>query len=237
MNALCPPPALAPAAVDVALHARLRTMLSAEVYAAWFTRLKVLAVDDVAILSLPTPFLVAWLRRHHGDTLRDAVTAVAPTVADFALALRSTGAARATLEAVLAQVVTPEPPLPAVTAPPRLAPFDTSEVVANDKRARVPARQCRIALIQHRVAWHYGMDRAAMLLPRRTADVVRPRQVAMYLAYTLTSRGLHYVAQRFGGRDHTTVLHAARRVAGLAERDPAFAAEVEDLRQVLESRE
>jgi len=64
--------------------------------------------------------------------------------------------------------------------------------------------------------------------------VVRPRQVAMYLAKTLTLRSLPEIGRRFGGRDHTTVLHAVRKIEGLVARDTALSEEVESLKRQLQ---
>ena len=64
--------------------------------------------------------------------------------------------------------------------------------------------------------------------------MVRPRQVAMYLAKTLTLRSLPEIGRRFGGRDHTTVLHAVRKIEGLVARDTALSEEVESLKRQLQ---
>ena len=77
------------------------------------------------------------------------------------------------------------------------------------------------------VAKHYNVTRADILSQRRTANVVKPRQIAMYLAKTLTLRSLPEIGRRFGGRDHTTVLHAVRKIEALVARDTALSGEVE----------
>jgi hypothetical protein len=77
-------------------------------------------------------------------------------------------------------------------------------------------RRPRIEEIQIAVAKHYGVKRLDILSDRRTANVVRPRQMAMYLCKELTMRSLPEIGRRFGGRDHTTVLHAVRKIAHLA---------------------
>ena len=69
------------------------------------------------------------------------------------------------------------------------------------------------------VARQYNVSRSDLLSSRRTANVVRPRQVAMYLAKTLTLRSLPEIGRRFGGRDHTTVLHAVRKIEALVAKD------------------
>jgi chromosomal replication initiator protein len=72
-----------------------------------------------------------------------------------------------------------------------------------------------------------------MLSSRRTANVVRPRQIAMYLAKTLTLRSLPEIGRRFGGRDHTTVLHAVRKIEHLADTDKVLADEIDILKRML----
>ena len=69
---------------------------------------------------------------------------------------------------------------------------------------------------------------------RRARAVARPRQVAMYLAKQLTSRSLPEIGRKFGGRDHTTVMHAVKKVDELREHDSTFAEDVELLRRMLE---
>jgi chromosomal replication initiator protein len=84
------------------------------------------------------------------------------------------------------------------------------------------------------VARQYNVSRADLLSSRRTANVVRPRQIAMYLAKTLTLRSLPEIGRRFGGRDHTTVLHAVRKIETLAGNDAALAEEIELLKRLLQ---
>jgi chromosomal replication initiator protein len=95
-------------------------------------------------------------------------------------------------------------------------------------------KRVRIEDIQRIVARQYNVSRADLLSSRRTANVVRPRQVAMYLAKILTLRSLPEIGRRFGGRDHTTVLHAVRKIEALAGNDTAFAEEIEVLKRLLQ---
>jgi chromosomal replication initiator protein len=99
-------------------------------------------------------------------------------------------------------------------------------------RTREPKR-VKIEDIQKLVASHYNVSRADILSARRTATVVRPRQVAMYLSKVLTPRSLPEIGRRFGGRDHTTVLHAVRKIEGLAGRDGTLNEEIELLKRML----
>jgi chromosomal replication initiator protein len=95
-------------------------------------------------------------------------------------------------------------------------------------------RRVKIEEIQRVVARQYNVSRADLLSSRRTANVVRPRQVAMYLAKTLTLRSLPEIGRRFGGRDHTTVLHAVRKIENLVNNDSALAEEIELLKRQLQ---
>lgn len=99
-------------------------------------------------------------------------------------------------------------------------------------RTREPKR-VKIEDIQKLVATHYNVSRADILSSRRTATVVRPRQIAMYLAKVLTLRSLPEIGRRFGGRDHTTVLHAVRKIEGLTLRDGTLSEEIELLKRML----
>jgi chromosomal replication initiator protein len=95
-------------------------------------------------------------------------------------------------------------------------------------------KRVRIEDIQRIVARQYNVSRADLLSSRRTANVVRPRQVAMYLAKVLTLRSLPEIGRRFGGRDHTTVLHAVRKIEALSGNDNALSEEIESLKRQLQ---
>lgn len=108
--------------------------------------------------------------------------------------------------------------------------------VQNDRdEPRNEAEICvvRIETIQIAVTRLYGVSRIDLLSSRRSADVVRPRQVAMYLAKTLTLRSLPEIGRLFGGRDHTTVLHAVRKIKALVTMDTAVAGEVERVKEMI----
>jgi chromosomal replication initiator protein len=100
---------------------------------------------------------------------------------------------------------------------------------------RAHDRRVTIEEIQRKVAEHYNIRLTDMSSARRSRQVARPRQVAMYLAKQLTSRSLPEIGRRFGNRDHTTVMHAVSRVSQLMATDAAFAEDVELLRRMLES--
>lgn len=96
-------------------------------------------------------------------------------------------------------------------------------------------RRISIDQIQKRVAEHYNIKLSEMHSSRRARAVARPRQVAMYLSKQLTSRSLPEIGRKFGGRDHTTVMYAVRKVEELCAGDATFREDVDLLRRLLES--
>jgi chromosomal replication initiator protein len=100
---------------------------------------------------------------------------------------------------------------------------------------RANERRVTIDEIQRRVAEHFNIKMAEMTSSRRARIVARPRQVAMYLAKQLTSRSLPEIGRKFGGRDHTTVMHGVRKIEELIASDRALAEDVELLRRMLQS--
>ena len=94
-------------------------------------------------------------------------------------------------------------------------------------------RRVTIEEIQRKVAEHYNIRLSDMIGPKRVRTIARPRQVAMFLSKELTSRSLPEIGRRFGGRDHTTIIHGVRKVEELRESDPQFAEDVDLLRRLL----
>jgi chromosomal replication initiator protein len=99
---------------------------------------------------------------------------------------------------------------------------------------RANDRKVTIEEIQKRVAEHYNIRLSDMSSARRARAVARPRQIAMFLAKQLTSRSLPEIGRKFGGRDHTTVMHAVRKIEELRAADSSFAEDVDLLRRMLE---
>jgi chromosomal replication initiator protein len=95
-------------------------------------------------------------------------------------------------------------------------------------------RRIRIDDIQKVVASHYNVSKHDLLSARRTRAIVRPRQIAMYLAKTMTPRSFPEIGKHFGGRDHTTVLHAVRKVEELAAADEMLTQEIELLKRLIQ---
>jgi chromosomal replication initiator protein len=109
----------------------------------------------------------------------------------------------------------------------------TQEVLADLLRSS--ERRITIDEIQKKVAEHYNIRVSDMHSPRRARQVARPRQIAMYLAKQLTPRSLPEIGRKFGGRDHTTVIHAVRKIEELSAYDPSFREDVELLRRLLQN--
>lgn len=109
----------------------------------------------------------------------------------------------------------------------------TQECLADVLRAS--ERKVTIDEIIRKVADHYNLRMSDLLSARRARQVARPRQVAMYLSKTLTSKSLPDIGRRFGGRDHTTVIHAVRKIEELRKTDNQIAEDVELLRRMLEA--
>ena len=106
------------------------------------------------------------------------------------------------------------------------------EVLANVLRAN--QRRISIDEIQTQVAEHYRIRKAEMTSARRAREVARPRQVAMYLSKQLTPKSLPDIGRRFGGRDHTTVIHAVRQIERLRASDAELDADIRLLTRQLE---
>ena len=112
--------------------------------------------------------------------------------------------------------------------------LEMAEIAIRDLvRTREPKR-VKIEDIQKLVASRYNVSRSDILSERRTAAVVKPRQIAMYLSKVLTLRSLPEIGRRFGGRDHTTVLHAVRKIEKALGADPSLSEEVELLKRMLQ---
>ncbi|MEX0584046.1 MAG: chromosomal replication initiator protein DnaA [Sneathiella sp.] len=108
----------------------------------------------------------------------------------------------------------------------------TQEVLSDLLRAN--DRRITIEEIQKKVAEHYNIRMSDMHSARRARAVARPRQVAMYLAKQLTSRSLPDIGRKFGGRDHTTVMHALRKIDELCQSDVGLSEDIDLLMRMLE---
>jgi chromosomal replication initiator protein len=99
---------------------------------------------------------------------------------------------------------------------------------------RATDRKVTIDEIIRKVTDHYGVNLTDMLSARRTRSIARPRQIAMYLSKKLTSKSLPEIGRRFGKRDHTTVIHAVKKIEELQSIDNQIAKDIEIIRRMLE---
>jgi chromosomal replication initiator protein len=100
---------------------------------------------------------------------------------------------------------------------------------------RESERKITVEEIQRKVSDHYNIRLSDMIGPKRLRSYARPRQVAMYLCKQMTTRSLPEIGRRFGGRDHTTVMHGVRRIEELKQTDIQIAEDVELLSRALKS--
>jgi chromosomal replication initiator protein len=112
--------------------------------------------------------------------------------------------------------------------------IDSAQDVLRDL-LRANDRRTTIEEIQKKVAEHFQVRVSDMHSPKRLRVVARPRQIAMYLSKMLTSRSLPEIGRKFGGRDHTTVMHAISKVEELSQSDSSFAEDIDLLRRMLEN--
>ncbi len=99
---------------------------------------------------------------------------------------------------------------------------------------RASDRKVTVEEIQRKVSDHYNIRLSDMLGPKRLRTFARPRQIAMYLCKQMTTRSLPEIGRRFGGRDHTTVMHGVRRIEDLKDKDNQIAEDIQLLRRSLE---
>ncbi len=111
---------------------------------------------------------------------------------------------------------------------------ETAQVVLQDL-LKSNNKKITIEEIQKKVAEHFNIRLIDMHSPRRSRSVARPRQIAMYLAKSITSRSLPEIGRKFGGRDHTTVMHAVKKIEELKQGDNNFNEDIELLKRLIDS--
>ena len=111
--------------------------------------------------------------------------------------------------------------------------LDIAETVVRDLVQAIEPRRIKIEDILRIVSRHFGVSKGDLLSQRRHRSVVWPRQIGMYLAKQLTARSLPEIGRRFGNRDHTTVLHAIRKIEGEITGNPRLRDEIDELKKLL----
>jgi hypothetical protein len=133
----------------------------------------------------------------------------------------------------LTVVEPPAPPLPPEAEPPPGVDPPLPEPMLSEAAAPAVPPMLGIRTIQRVVCEHYGVSLVDLLSSRRTKAIVLPRQVAVWLCRRLTPHSLPAIGPHFGGRDHTTMLHNARRIDELRQSDPAMQAKLDAFIAVL----
>ncbi|MBN9669218.1 chromosomal replication initiator protein DnaA [Roseibium aggregatum] len=111
--------------------------------------------------------------------------------------------------------------------------MDLAEKTLHDLVRIGEPRSIKVEEIQQVVCKHFSVTKADLLSSCRARTLVRPRQIAMYIAKVVTGRSLPEIGRRFGNRDHTTVLHAVRKIEDMANKDKALAQEIELLKRLI----
>jgi chromosomal replication initiator protein len=111
--------------------------------------------------------------------------------------------------------------------------LDIAETIIRDLVQGIEPRRIKIEDILRIVSRHFAVSKQDILSQRRHRSVVRPRQIGMYLAKHLTSRSLPEIGRRFGDRDHTTVLHAIRKIDREVGENPRLKDEIDELKRQL----
>lgn len=230
---------------------RLRVEVGEDIFLSWFASVQCESlVDGVVRLSVAIPFLQRWLQKHYAEKILACWNTEQPDIERVEIVVRTPQAhpsVRDTARAIGTQTpVKKKIEVSDFSVLNRTNGFDVNPTVdvsvdqsagadeaEEASQGAVPEGPKRIWIedILHVVSKHYGVSRVDLLSARRTKNVVRPRQIAMYIAKTLTLRSLPEIGRRFGGRDHTTVLHAVRKIEGLVRADQTLAAEVELLKK------
>ncbi len=182
----------------------------------------------VVDIELPDPELrVKILAARHAAMLQiDPTAVIAPEIMEL-IAERVQGGGRE-LEGALNKVVAYQQ----LNRSPITA--DLASMVLRDANANVDNGRIKIEDIMKVVGRHFNVAKADLLSPRRARTVVVPRQIGMYLAKKLTSRSLPEIGRRFGGRDHSTVLHAVRKIDEQIKSDEKLAKDVALLIRLVE---
>jgi chromosomal replication initiator protein len=111
---------------------------------------------------------------------------------------------------------------------------DIAQMILRDLTPSADQSRVRVDDILKVVGRHYNVARTDLLSPRRARNIVMARQIGMYLAKKLTPRSLPEIGRRFGGKDHSTVLHAVRKIEGLLTSDERLSREVAQLIRLIE---
>ncbi len=225
---------------------RLKAALGLRLYTAFFDSLKLVAITDgCALWSLPVKPIEGIHDRYKGRLIdcmgEHSITEARLTCRGIVRMTRlprltspPTAQPRALLRRPPLAKLTFHPPVEAIP-PPLESPENQENLPAVDE-GQNPPRRIFIEDIQHVVALHYGLTKAKLCSNKRTRAIVRPRQIAIYLSKILTPQTFPQIGYRFGGRDHTTVLHAVRKIEWLIHTSESMARDIALLETLIHER-
>lgn len=187
--------------------------------------------------SLPTTCPIDLGTSPEGEALRWGPKAKAALLAASA-ARRARMARRIAVEVVKLMEAPLAAVVEAIERPSPGMPTTPDEVLAVEEFMAAYRREAgltSIRNIQRACAQEFGVEVRDILSSRRTAKVVLPRMVAVYLSRHMTGKSMPEIGRRFGGRDHTTALHSIRKIAAMIDADPVFASRVQSIRERIEA--
>lgn len=173
-------------------------------YRMWIAPIRLKAADpDRVVLHCTTPFHQTNVQEKFGERIR----------------------------ALIAQFSRIDRPVEFVTDRPALEPRDPQALFDSLTLPAAAAKRITVDMVKRHVAERFGVSQSDLESKSRKREVVRPRQVVMYMARQLTDQSFPQIARRLGPRDHSTILHGDRLIAKMVAEDSAFAAEMEALKR------
>lgn len=195
----------------------LQSELGEKAFANLFARVEFVGIEETTVhLTAPTTLLVSHIKMYYTKHLLRLWQAERQEIKQILITLRIL-VSTAEVELILS---------------PTLKPVKESIISTNSPVGQRP-RHVKIEEIKRTVAVHYKISKSDMTSSQRTRSIVRPRQIAIYLARKLTLHSLPEIGRRFGGRDHSTVLHAISKIEGLMAEDERLAKEIDSLKESL----
>lgn len=183
----------------------------------------------VELGDLDQDLRLEWLRHNAAAMATTAGISVPDEDLLRALASRLAGSPR-DLDAALQRVCT------AMQASGKVPSGAEAEALVERVLGALRLTSVQVDRIQSVVARYFGKTRSELLSKSRHSSIVGPRHIAMYLAKELTDYSLPEIGRRFGGRDHTTVLHAVRKIEGLLPKGGEVARQVDEIKRLLLER-
>jgi chromosomal replication initiation ATPase DnaA len=233
-------------------QARLRATVGSEKYSTWLVTLRLGDIrETIMYCSVPTTFLKHWIEKHYAKSVVECVRLEWPEITAVYILHRQTGQPLPIPDIAEAkkeeELIGKPKPTSMESRPPDTAPPEDENVKTEDsgqddqgedeegsstlshEPSPDPNRRIYVIEIIRYACTRYKLARKLMLSEKRTRDIVKPRQIGMFLSKHMTNRSLPEIGRTFGGRDHTTVLHSVRKVEELIRDDIEFAFEVASL--------